>query len=107
MFISDLLEQCGKSKKDITVVYITSSITISETMSEEEFYSWKYVAVRHMQQVHGLLDRKRLKVLAISPNLTDPTTRLCLKNSKCLYNPRIEKSILDLSEQMNGDPLYK
>ena len=50
-FISDLLEQCEKSKKDITVVYITSSITISETMSEEEFYSWKYyVAVRHMQQ---------------------------------------------------------
>ena len=50
-FISDLLEQCEKSKKDITVVYITSSITIIESMSEEEFYSWKYyIAVRHMQQ---------------------------------------------------------
>ena len=58
-FISDLLEQCEKSKKDITVVYITSSITIIELMSEEEFYSWKYyIAVRHMQKmVVGMIEK--------------------------------------------------
>ena len=110
-FISDLLEQCEKSKKDITVVYITSSITISETMSEEEFYSWKYyVAVRHMQQaIWSAHDRKSLKVLAISPsNLTDHNKQDYAKRIvNVLYNPPVNrKSILDLSGAGEWRPLY-
>ena len=110
-FISDLLEQCEKSKKDITVVYITSSITIIESMSEEEFYSWKYyIAVRHMQQaIWSAHDRKSLKVLAISPsNLTDHNKQDYAKRIvNVLYNPPVNrKSILDLSGTGEWWPLY-
>ncbi len=110
-FISDLLNQCKKSKKDITVVYITSSVTIIESMKEEDFYKWKkYIAIRHMQQaMWSAYDRKHLKVLAISPsNLTNSNKQDYAKRIvNIVYNPpKRRKCILDLSGAGEWRSLY-
>ena len=110
-FISNLFEMLERENKEITIIYVTSSVTISESMHEKEFYKWRdYIAVRHMQQaIWSAHDRRHLKVLAISPsrlgnhNKQEYAERIV----KILYNPPVNrKSILDLSGGGEWRSLY-
>jgi hypothetical protein len=101
-FISELLQAFHESNKDITVVYITSSITINHS-PEQFFLKHKdYVSIRHTQQsMWSSFDLDKLKVLAVSPsNLNnDNMEKYAERIVGFLYNPpSVRKSIIDLSQ---------
>jgi hypothetical protein len=110
-FIASLFEMLEKEGKEVTIIYITSSVTISETMHEKEFYKWRdYIAVRHIQQaIWSAYDRRHLKVLAISPSRLENHNKqeYAERIVKILYNPpERRKCILDLSGAGEWRPLY-
>lgn len=101
-FISELLQAFHESNKDITVVYITSSITINHS-PEQFFLKHKdYVSIRHTQQsMWSAFDLDKLKVLAVSPSNVDNDNmeKYAERIVGFLYNPpSVRKSIIDLSQ---------
>lgn len=100
-FISELLQAFHESNKDITVVYITSSITINHS-PEQFFLKHKdYVSIRHTQQsMWSSFDLDKLKVMAVSPSYMDNNNmeKYAERVAGFLYNPpSIKKPIIDLS----------
>lgn len=100
--ISELLRYCYiETSKNITVVYITSSVTI-QPLNDKDFINWRdYISIRHTQQaMWSAYDSKKLKVLAVSPANLDGNNRkrYAERLVEIAYNPPIDrKSIIDLS----------
>ena len=101
-FISELLKAFHESNKDITVVYITSSITMG-VCPEQYFLKHKdYVSIRHVQQtMWSAYTSDKLKVLAVSPSNvnTDNMEKYAERIVGFLYNPpSVRKPIIDLNQ---------
>ena len=100
--ISELLKYCYiETTKNITVVYVTSSVTIQQ-QNEKDFITWKnYISIRHTQQaMWSAYDSKKLKVLAVSPSKIDNNNRekYAERLVEFAYNPPMDrKSLIDLS----------
>ncbi len=100
-FISELLKVFHKANKNITVVYITSSITIINPPDEFILKHKDYISIRHTQQtIWSAFDLDKLKVMAVSPSYMDNNNmeKYAERVVGFLYNPpSIKKPIIDLS----------
>tara|TARA_B100000963_G_scaffold286191_1_gene255191 strand:+ start:916 stop:1509 length:594 start_codon:yes stop_codon:yes gene_type:complete len=100
-FISDLLQAFYESGKDITVVYITSSIAVNRS-PEQYFLKHKdYISIRQTQQaMWSSYDLNKLKVLGVSPSNIDDKNmqKYSERIVGFLYDtPPVRKSLIDLS----------
>lgn len=100
-FISELLHAFHTANKDITVAYITSSITMGVYPEQYILKHKDYVSIRHVQQtMWSAYTSDKLKVLAVSPSNvnTDNMEKYAKRIVGFLYNPpSIKKPITDLS----------
>lgn len=104
--VLDFIRKKAEDRKNVTVVYITSSATQHLGKDPHAFWLLKeYIGVRHLQQAQmSACDRDRMQVLGVSPSYMDDPEQenLIEKYAKqvidIVYNPpKHRRGLYDLS----------